>query len=584
MIKNLFTFPAILTIPLLLAGFSMALFFHGTQDPLFAPQVACFSLMGFILLCACNQRGWDVPKSATVAAILAYWLFLFIALQWSTTPYISTYFFFIFSLMPFLFFSLIMAHDPRRACAIHAGAIITVIAAAALWAVVQFLFFYAAYGPRIRHPFLDPNSLTGLLNLGFLPALAFFMVVRRRIYKIAGAAAVCLFYAALVVTQSRAGMIASLTSVFVLLPFLSRPLHERGFKLLAVLAIGLFVPYALWLYSDMAYSRDLGRAFTGGGMVSMTDRGAIWQATAAMIADHFWTGTGLASFFYYYSAYRLPGDSSDGFFAHMDPLQFWAEMGVGAPLLFYTVLIAILARTIRALNKTTMSDTALRAKILGPFCALLALVLHTHLNYHLYMPALCVPMAVLLAYWYAATEEILKDARLSFVPRNALLRYALPGFVCFVLGIAVLWSIRAAISSYNIAAAEESLYYNQPDKARHYVEAASRWGPRSAPLPPQYEAKWRQTKLLLQGNAMDETQKRALYDEALAFLDEAQRRQPSFSFIHNARAKLYFVAQGQGLITDGNDRAIAELDKVLKADPLNLDARTGLANIYLHDG
>jgi hypothetical protein len=72
------------------------------------------------------------------------------------------------------------------------------------------------------------------------------------------------------------------------------------------------------------------------------------------MADH--TGacldrTGIGTFYLYYPAVNTGDYFSTGRMAHSDPLQFWAEMGVLAPLLFYGFIIAACAATRRAPEK-----------------------------------------------------------------------------------------------------------------------------------------------------------------------------------------------------------------------------------------
>lgn len=579
--EKYFSSPSVLTAMPLLAAFVLALFFHGTQDIEYAPLVAAICTAGFLLLIHGLKGGWAFPRSVTAWLMAAWWAFLFIALQGSEAPYISTYFFIIFSIVPFLFFALVMAREPLRSCAVHAAVILAGIAVLAVWALAQFFFLYGEYGPRIRYPLMDPNSLAGILNMGLLSALALFMTAKGRRGAVFAGALCGLLWAALVVTQSRAGMAAAIVSAAILLPLLARPLKGHGGKLSTLLLLAPGVPILLELYSDIAYSRDLARAVFSGAGVSIVDRGALWHAAAAMIRDHFWRGTGLATFPYLYSAYRLPSDHSDGYFTHMDPLQFWVEMGAGAPVLFYALMTAILIRTARAIKKTKNIRT--RAQILGPFCALLALLLHTHLNYHLYMPALLVPAAVFLAYWYVATESALGAARHSFSPKRTGVRFSAAAAGCYILSLAALWSAGAAIATHYTAQAEMHLAQALPDEARKDMIAATRWAPRSKAQIPQYEAKWRTMKLRRDEDLLV-AQKQKLYGDALAFLDEAQRRQPSLENIYNDRAKLYFVAQEEGLAADGKALAIPELQKVLRMNPLNLDARTGLARIYMGEG
>jgi hypothetical protein len=299
-----------------------------------------------------------------------------------------------------------------------------------------------------------------------------------------------------------------------------------------------------------------------------------------MIRDHFWSGTGLASFSYFYPSYRLPIDRSDGYFAHMDSLQFAAEMGVFAPVFFYIVLIAILIRTIRAVRAV---DSVLRLHIMAPFCAMLAVVLHTHLNYHLYMPAILIPLGVMMAYWYVMTERALGDSRMV-IAKSPRARYAVFTAFSLLSLIAAVWSVRTVAAVHYLTVAETALTGNDIDTARVAVEKAAFWATARKPQIPQYEARWRRQKLQMEGRALTQDERLALYTEALEALDHMEKLQPSLTLVHTARAKLYYAAQGYGLIADGNEKAAAELRIALEKNPLDIDARNSLAQINVQAG
>jgi O-antigen ligase/Tfp pilus assembly protein PilF len=571
----------VLSILCLAAAFGLALFYHGTPDVTYGPMMVMAGFAGILFLAPGLKNGWSMPRSFTAAAIGAWWLFLAASLLWSQTPYISFYFFLIFSILPFLFFAFVIAPEPERACRSASLCLFAVISGIALWAIIQFLFLFDEYGARIRHPFFDPNSMAALLNMGLIPALAFLMTAQERRAVIAGGVLYALFAAALAATQSRGGMIAAATAVIVLFPFFNaRPLRDHARRWSAAIVIGITAPFAVWIYDMQIHGRHTMKAVFGGDGGSMMDRGALWGSTWNMIRDHFWTGTGLASFSYHYPAYRLPVDRSDGYFAHMDPLQLAAEMGILAPILFYIVLTAILIRTIRAVRGV---EGVLRLHIVMPFCAMLAVVLHTHLNYHLYMPAILIPLAVALSYWYLMTERAMGETR-SIIPMSSLTRRLAIAVIALPLLLAAAWSVRASMSTYHLSRAETFLNVNDIKAGQEEVEKAAFWGPASKPQIAQYESRWRRQALQMNGTAMTADERRKLYNEAQAALDEMERLQPSLSLVHTARAKLYYAAQGHGLITDGYERALESLEEALKANPLDIDARNSMAQIYMRNG
>ncbi|MBK9562665.1 MAG: O-antigen ligase family protein [Micavibrio sp.] len=154
------------------------------------------------------------------------------------------------------------------------------------------------------------------------------------------------------------------------------------------------------------------RTFTGEEPILWT-RPAIWAATWQIIREHAWTGTGIGTFYLYYPAVNTGDYYSTGRMAHNDPLQFWAEMGVLAPLLFYAFIIAACAATRRALKNIAPDDPA-RIHIIAPFCALGALVLHAHVNFPFYIPATLMLAGIFAGYWFAQVRSVLPDTGVVF--------------------------------------------------------------------------------------------------------------------------------------------------------------------------
>lgn len=579
--RRFFAFPQAIAIPALLAAFGFAIFFHGTQDVLYAPCTVAVLIAGGAMLADGFRHGVSFPRTAVAEFMLAYWVYLLIALSWSMAPYISFFFFLIFSIPPFLFFAFAVHPGASEKTRVYEGAVLAALAVLAVWSVIQFCFLFENYGGRIKHPFFDPNSMAGMMNMGLFPAAALYLRAqdgpRSRLFF----CLTLIFYAGLLVTQSRGGMLGMGVSMLVLLVLSARPLSERGLKIAFLCALLLILPVMLHLYGLAFHDRGIAKAFGAGLVADTTDRVALWKASWHMIRDHFWTGTGLASFTYHYGAYRMPIDRSDGYFAHMDPLQFWVEMGVAAPVLFYAVLTAILVRTVKALN-FARDDHDLRIRILGLFCAMLALVLHTHLTFHLYMPAMLVPLAILLFCWYGLTERALGgDARFSLSSRTGQKTLLAGSF--FLIAVSGAWSVRAAASSYYIGRAATDIYTGALDRARDNLDRAAFWDPGNRPQTPQYESMWRREKLRILGNAMSAQEKSVLYGEALDFVDDALRRQPSYVQLRNDKALLYFLGYPE-LEPNGLNKAERELLLLLKEDKLSIDARLGLASVYRRKG
>ncbi|GJL86173.1 MAG: hypothetical protein DHS20C02_19480 [Micavibrio sp.] len=569
--------------PLLLGGFGLSVFFIGTDSILFAPAVISLLLFAAITLYPNFKDGWGVPKTSTVAFVGLFWLWLFLGHFWSSVPNLSTFFTILISVLPALFLVLILAPEPQKSLRVHAMAVGIMIGAFALWALIQFFFLFETYGPRIHHPMLNPNNLAGLFEMALLPALAMFFASKERKSTILSGLALLVFYSALIVTQSRGAFVACAMSACVLLPFVLWGAGKTAWKkfTLVVVMVGL-VPTLINVYGNGVLHGNLMGLGNFMELHSVVDRLLLWGSTWEMVKDNFWLGTGLGTFFYYYPGYRDHSDLSDGFFAHMDPLQLWAETGVLTYVLFYGILICVLLRTITAARAA--SNERLKLQIMGTFCGMLALSLHTHLTFHLYMPGILVPLATLLAYWYIKTEKALDDGyeRVSFVPSRAtfLTSSVAVSLVVIVIGG---WCVRSAAAIHIMNEVTAKTYTGEKEIARAKMEQVKFWAPDSYERYFEYEARFRIDDLWGGIRKMNPEKASQTYEEAIYFLDEAEKRNPAHTRIWDLRARLYMIVDGV-FVQGGTDKAAVLFARVIKANPLAVDTRVALANLYSKQG
>ncbi|HIF25653.1 MAG TPA: hypothetical protein EYQ41_05745 [Micavibrio sp.] len=584
--KTLFQWPLFLTTPLLLVALGLSVFFIGTDSVLFAPAFICMSLYALITIFPGFKHGWNIPRSNTFFFIIFFCIYFWIAQLWSSSPYISTLFTFIFTMLPGYFIVTMLAPNPDKWARFHAAVFWLVIAGFAFWALIQFFFLYEQYGPRIKHPMLNPNNLAGLFNLGLFPAIGLFLYVRERWQQIAVSVVVAAMYCALIVTLSRGGLFSAVIATLVLIPFVMIKNGEGiPWKKIAVLVV---IGFAVPIFTNMMYSGALEKNLMGAqliNMASMADRFHLWNSTWEMAKDHFWLGTGLATFFFFYPQYRNPQDSSDGFFSHMDPLQFWAETGVFAPILFYGVLICILIRTFKAV-KLAGSDIKSRLQIMTPFCGMLALTGHTHITFHLYMPAMLIPLSALLAYWYVSTEQIFRtygdqQQRFFWKPEGKL-KYMTMAIVLIVFALGNGWMARAGMATYMMKSVDQ-IAMKDMQAAQSKLNEIDKIAPPSYSRVYEYRARYAIQEFGNFGPRLQGQQRADLYNFALANIQKARSLNSQFTSLWDLEARLYYSAQGL-LLQDGRDKAITILHEVLEANPMAVNSRVALSDIYKRNG
>jgi putative inorganic carbon (HCO3(-)) transporter len=569
----------------LAAGFAASIFFTGVHSTLIAPIIGAFLayLAASAVYPALREGRVEIPRTATVFLILSFLLYVAISPLWSTIPYNSVLFVYIIGVLPLLFFGIVLAPDPQRQALYCFAAIGAVVTALAFWALIQFLFLFEIYGPRIHHPMLDPNNLTAMFGMGSLAALAFLLYAKTRRDITISSFFLLLFYAGLLVAQSRGGQVAVLAAGIVLVFMMGRKAPLIHLKLPFMICIGIIL--------FVAVDYRLGLRIIGGfdsitsnfvSHATVTARLDLWRATLQIISEHPWLGTGLGTFYHYYPAYRPPTDSSDGFFVHMDSLQFWQEMGIAAPLLFYGIMIAALFRTIRALK--TADDFA-RMRISGGFCGLLYIAAHSHITFHFYVLPILFPIAVLLAGWYIATEEALDERQKTLrfpAGLRSRLRASLASGLVFVL--AMLWIGRAAAGIWLVSKVNEDFVRNDFPAAERHTAQAQMWSPNSYSKPHEYVGRLKAYQMKDMVTNMSPEQKLAVYEEGTEGFRQARLREPRSPYSRNFEAILNYLAFKQGVKPDGDKIAEEILKEILVLDPVFIDARMGLSTLYKDRG
>lgn len=237
------------------------------------------------------------------------------------------------------------------------------------------------YHDSLTATFVNRNAAATLFGFGVLAALA--LVLDRRGWA---AAAGGLCAAALLLTQSRAGLGAGLLGGLVLVVAVAAARRPSGRRL------------RRWVLSGVVVLGVLGAA-AGGGVgarlattdLAATDRAPIHAAVAAGVLERPWTGHGLGSFNRAFAAHRPPDLDQHWDKAHSSYLENAFELGLPVTVLLYTLLGGVAVLTVRGLivRRRHRVYPALGLATLG-----LAGV-HATVDFTLQMPANALWLAVL---------------------------------------------------------------------------------------------------------------------------------------------------------------------------------------------
>jgi tetratricopeptide (TPR) repeat protein len=564
----------------MLGAFIAAVAFNGTSDPLIVFFMPVTAILAVMLFWPGISKGWQFPKAAAPVFLILFCSYLALNSFWSSVPYMSTFFTFLIFTMPVIALMLVMAQDPKETTRIFAWCFALGWVGLALWSMTQFFILPETKGKRIHGPMLDPNNMAALFNMGLLPAAALFLGSKSGKTQSISAAAATLLFFALVVTQSRAGMVIACVCLILLALFLYSAIRQSWWKL---------IPYVLvpWLAYKIVNHKSgdvLNHTFgelTYKTSASIVDRHSLWGAGWKMLKEHLWGDIGIGNFYYFYPAYRLPTDMSDGFFVHMDPLQIALEAGIPAAILFYCFLIAVLARTVKALFLLPQEGGA-RLALVGSFMGMLSIALHSHINYNLYMPGILMPLGLLLAVWILATEEAvgLEGRKILRLPDDGRRILGATGLV-LLLAFFGLWPAQAGMTSWMLGQVSTLENAGRHEEAVAMLHRAERFG-----TPNNFAIYEVLSKLELSdaGKAPEGSEERAVYlRRGLAYIQKARHYNRPFAAFGSTEAQFYFLGRGY-VFPDGEEKAEALLRDVIARNPLDIDSRQGLALILQGQG
>ncbi len=260
-----------------------------------------------------------------------------------------------------------------------------------------------AYHGRGSGTFICPNHLAGYLEMLLPVALAIVILSRRRaVARIFTAYAALTIFAGIGVSVSRGGYLATGVSLLFLLGVL---LWNRAFRRYALVGLVVLVALTAVFLQKVRHPRDRFRLmFVEGQQESVSVRNDLWHATARMWLDHPWVGVGPAHFDLRFPAYRPETVQTRPIWSHNDYLNALADWGLVGGVLIGGALVSLAWggwRTWRFVRRDSNSLTAKpsdrAAFVLGAGTGLLALAVHSFVDFNLQIPANAMLAVALMA-------------------------------------------------------------------------------------------------------------------------------------------------------------------------------------------
>ena len=311
----------------------------------------------------------------------------------------------------FLFFAVLNNLHRQETTAIVAGVLILIAMAIAGYAVYQFItgsdrvwhFIRPAYVGRGSGTYICPNHMAGYLEMLLPLGIAYTLLGRLSpLTRTLTGYASLVMVTGIAVSVSRGAWIATGVSLVALCAVLFR---QRGYKLpvlgIAVVLIGI----GFFAVNRAHLSKNRKEALATLNLEQDT-RSLIWIAATKMWQDHPLTGVGPAHFDYRFRAYRPPSGYVQGRpdRVHNDYLNTLVDWGVvgfalvaGAWALFGWGVLRSWKYVQRAQNDLTTKRSNRTAFVLGGSVGLLAILLHSFVDFNMHIPANAILAVTLLA-------------------------------------------------------------------------------------------------------------------------------------------------------------------------------------------
>lgn len=536
-----------------------------------------------------NKTQWSLPKSSLLFIGLCFWALALISVSWSEIPFVSFTYFWFFSLLPLSFLSFIFGPNIEKRLDYAQNGLLILMIVLALYGIYQFFFLPdLLFEGLIRAPLKNPNSLAAILSSGFFLALGrlYTNIEKRSLFNLLFSLAALLILCAIILTGSRGILLLSAISFILILIWLPKQSRDKTEYLVFIIITAILFSVFSAYHDPVGEGSpvfDYVKAASGGHEALYAERLRIWASTFNMIKDHFFLGTGIGTFFLYYPAYRPLIDETAGFMAHNDLLQFWAELGILAPILFCAFIFKAFIQTFKALAQTQQKQNDERIKLVISFCALGVLVVHSLISFNFHVvSALCI-IGFLLADWFIVSRKILEKP--SFTLKKPVWLTPLNGWLCLLLPALICLTLLGSnlSSNYNIKLARKALSDGDMPLFAHYVDTANRRAFNLNSKAYMLAASIPMGILETKKTTLPITEQQALYEQTRSLLDEALEKNPRTASVFYHRARLQDMVLFS-IIPEDELSKEELLNKALTIDPLHLPSRESLARLYINRG
>lgn len=321
-----------------------------------------------------------------------------------------------------LFFAILNNLHRQESTQIISFTMIFLALGISLYACYQFLSgsdriwnFAAFYKGRASGTYISPNHLAGFLEMLLPLALAYTLAGRGKpVLKIFLGYAALMLVAGIGVTLSRGGWVSAGVSLIVLFGVLV--LH-RNYRLPAlILMVALIGAGSFLLFKTDQLSARIKAGMEAGKNFEVNTRYELWDAAFRMWQAHVWFGVGPGHFDSRFGEYRPEAVQRRPQRVHneyLNTLVDWGVVGAGIVALTLGTLFVGLLRTWKHVRKPEREFRSNHSNkfafVIGAATGLLALAIHSVVEFNLQIPANAILavslMALLSSHLRFATER-----------------------------------------------------------------------------------------------------------------------------------------------------------------------------------
>ena len=263
-------------------------------------------------------------------------------------------------------------------------------------------YFKREYLGRASATYINPNHLAGFLEMLLPLALTYVLAGRgKALTKVLLGYAALVILVGIVATGSRGSWAATGVALFGLFSVLA---SHRSYRLpsLAMLVLLMIGGFYFLRYKNPFHHRV--EAALAGGKVELDMRQDIWDATVRMWRDHPWVGVGPGHFNLRFPEYRPASIQLQPDRAHNEYLNVLVDWGAAGAAIVAGVLGLLVAGVLKTWRFVRRSEREFKSNrsdkfafVAGAAFGLVALLVHSVVDFNLHIPANAILAASLVA-------------------------------------------------------------------------------------------------------------------------------------------------------------------------------------------